>query len=98
MPTLINQGKIEMSVQDHVGSSMNDSGTCEKIDTPLTQRRSLDVHRELLVKRNLAEQSKWLNDDTGDRSWAKHETQQIAWMMGVQLDTGMQVVVLARGK
>jgi len=36
------------------------------------------------LKRNLAEQSKWLNDDTGDRSWAKHPTQQIAWMMGVQ--------------
>jgi len=36
------------------------------------------------LKRNLAEQSKWLNDETGDRSWAKHETQQIAWMMGVQ--------------
>ena len=39
---------------------------------------------ERLLKRNLAEQSKWLNDETGDRSWAKHETQQIAWMMNVQ--------------
>lgn len=38
----------------------------------------------LLLKRNLAEQSKWLNDETGDRSWAVHETQQIGWMMGVQ--------------
>jgi hypothetical protein len=84
MPTLINQGKIEMSVQDHVGSSMNGSGTGEKIDTPLTQAGSPNVHRDLLVKRNLAEQSKWLNDETGDRSWAKHETQQIGWMMGVQ--------------
>jgi len=74
-----------MSVQDHAGSSMNESGTGEKIDTPLTQPRSPDVHRDLLVKRNLAEQSKWLNDETGDRSWAKHETQQIAWMMNVQI-------------
>jgi hypothetical protein len=86
MQTLINQGKIEMSVQDHVGSSMNGSGTGEKIDTPLTQRRSPNVHRDLLVKRNLAEQSKWLNDETGDRSWAKHETQQIAWMMDRQVE------------
>jgi hypothetical protein len=39
---------------------------------------------ERLLKRNLAEQSKWLNDETGDRSWARHETQQIEWMMGVQ--------------
>lgn len=52
MPTLINQGKIEMSVQDHVSSSMNESGTGEKIDTPLTQLRSPDVLRDLLVKRN----------------------------------------------
>ena len=76
-----------MSVQDHVGSSMNESGTCEKIDTPLTQRCSPDVPRELLVKRNLAEQSKWLNDETGDRSWAKHETQTVEWMMGRQVRT-----------
>lgn len=53
MPTLINQGKIEMSVQDHVSSSMNESGTGEKIDTPLTQPRSPDVPRDLFVKRNL---------------------------------------------
>jgi hypothetical protein len=86
MPTLINQGKIEMSVQDHVSSSMNESGTCEKIDTPLTQAGSPNVLRELLVKRNLAEQSKWLNDDTGDRSWAEHKTQQIAWMMDRQVE------------
>lgn len=33
-----------MSVQDHVSSSMNDSGTGEKIDTPLTQPGSRDVH------------------------------------------------------
>jgi hypothetical protein len=43
-----------------------------------------DALPERLLKRNLAEQSKWLNDETGDRSWAKHETQQIEWMMGVQ--------------
>jgi hypothetical protein len=65
-------------------TAVNDSGTNAASDTPLTQRRSPDVHRDLLVKRNLAEQSKWTNDDTGDRSWAKHETQQIAWMMNVQ--------------
>ena len=87
MPTLIKQGKIEMSVQDHVSSSMNDSGTGEKIDTPLTQPSSPNVHRDLLVKRNLAEQSKWLNDETGDRSWAKHETQTVEWMMGRQVRT-----------
>jgi len=42
---------------------------------------------ERLLKRNLAEQAKWINDTTGDRSWAKHETQQIAWMMGRQVRT-----------
>jgi hypothetical protein len=56
MPTLINQGKTEMSVQDHVGSSTNESGTGEKIDTPLTQPCSRTVlamaHRDLLTKRN----------------------------------------------
>ena len=41
----------------------------------------------LLLKRNLAEQSKWLNDETGDRSWAKHETQTVEWMMGRQVRT-----------
>jgi hypothetical protein len=52
MPTLINQGKIEMSVQDHVSSSMNESGTCEKIDAPLTQAGSQNVLRDLSVRRN----------------------------------------------
>jgi hypothetical protein len=42
---------------------------------------------ERLLKRNLAEQSKWLNDETGDRSWAKHETQTVEWMMGRQVRT-----------
>jgi hypothetical protein len=86
MPTLINQGKNEMSVQDHVSSSMNESGTGEKIDTPLTQAGSPNVHRDLLVKRNLAEQSKWLNDETGDRSWATHPTQDIRWWINVQVE------------
>ena len=45
----------------------------------------------LLLKRNLAEQSKWLNDETGDRSWAKHPTQNLPWMMNVQVEA------LARG-
>ena len=75
-----------MSVQDHASSSMNESGTCQKIGTPLTQLGSPNVHRELLVKRNLAEQSKWLNDETGDRSWAKHPTQDIRWWMKVQVE------------
>ena len=53
MPTLINQGKIEISVQDHVSSSMNDSGTGEKIDAPLTHSGSRDVlRRELILMRN----------------------------------------------
>jgi hypothetical protein len=42
---------------------------------------------DTLLKRNLAQQSKWLNDETGDRSWATHETQQVAWMMGRQVRT-----------
>jgi hypothetical protein len=42
---------------------------------------------ERLLKRNLAEQSKWLNDETGDRSWTKHETQTVEWMMGRQVRT-----------
>jgi hypothetical protein len=46
---------------------------------------------ERLLKRNLAEQSKWLNDETGDRSWAKHPTQDIRWWMNVQVEA------LARG-
>jgi hypothetical protein len=65
-------------------TAVNDSGTAAGSDTPLTQRCSPDVPRDLFVKRNLAEQSKWINDETGDRSWAKHGTHQIAWMMDVQ--------------
>ena len=40
---------------------------------------------------NLDQQRPWLNDDTGDRSWAKHPTQQMPWMMNVQVEA------LARG-
>jgi hypothetical protein len=72
-------------------TAVNDSGTVAASDTRLTQRRSPDVPHDLLVKRNLAEQSKWLNDDTGDRSWAAHPTQDIRWWMNVQ------VKALARG-
>jgi len=34
---------------------------------------------------NLIEQRSWLNDTTGDRSWAKHPTQNLPWMMNVQV-------------
>jgi hypothetical protein len=89
-----------MSVQDHVSSSMNDSGTGEKIDTPLTQPGSPNVLRELIVMRNnvgretrdgyllsnLIEQMSFLNDDSiNDRSWANHPTQKLAWLMNVQI-------------
>lgn len=47
---------------------------------------------ERLLRRNRAEQAKWINDTTGDRSWAKHETQTVEWMMGVQVEA------LARGE
>ena len=66
---------------------VNDSGTDAGSDARLTQRCSPDVPRDLLVKRNIAQQSKWLNDTTGDRSWAKHETQTVEWMMGRQVRT-----------
>jgi len=42
---------------------------------------------ERLLNRNLAEQAKWINDTTGDRSWAKHEAQTVEWMMGRQVRT-----------
>jgi hypothetical protein len=35
---------------------------------------------------NLIEQRSWLSDDSGDRSWAQHPTQQMAWMMNVQIE------------
>jgi hypothetical protein len=61
--------------------------TNSKTDTHMTRESSADV----LIKRNLAEQSKWLNDETGDRSWAVHPTQDIRWWMNVQVEA------LARG-
>ena len=62
------------------------------VNTQGTDGHSLTVVLpERLLKRNLAEQSKWLNDDTGDRSWAKHPTQQMPWIMNVQVEA------LARG-
>jgi hypothetical protein len=64
----------------------NDSATSSSIGTGSAQSRSPDVLRDLLVKRNLAEQSKWLNDETGDRSWAVHPTQDIRWWMNVQVE------------
>jgi hypothetical protein len=73
-------------------TAVNDSGTTAASDTRLTREVRQTFDRDLLVKRNLAEQSKWLNDDTGDRSWAKHETQTVEWMMGKQVEA------LARGK
>lgn len=36
-----------MRVQDHVASSVNVTGTDQKIDTPLTDPRSLDVHGQI---------------------------------------------------
>ena len=71
---------------------MNEHRTSGKSSTNLTQVGSPNVHRELLVKRNLAEQSKWLNDETGDRSWTVHPTQNVRWWMNVQVEA------LARGK
>jgi hypothetical protein len=35
---------------------------------------------------NVIEQRPWLHDDTGDRSWAKHPTQTIRWMMNRQVE------------
>jgi NAD-dependent SIR2 family protein deacetylase len=46
MQSLINKGKIRMAMQDDAASSVNESGTCQKIDTPLTQAGSRDVRRQ----------------------------------------------------
>ena len=62
--------------------------TDSKNDTPVTRESSPAV----LLKRNLAQQSKWLKDETGDRSWAVHQTQDVRWWMNVQVEA------LARGK
>lgn len=59
------------------------------------------ILRELIVKRrkvgpasraghllsNLIKQVPWLNDTTGNRSWAKHPSQDIRWWMNVQIST-----------
>jgi hypothetical protein len=55
MQTLINKGKIRMTLQDHAASTVNVAGTNEKIDTPLTQPGSRGVleqtRRDLIVMR-----------------------------------------------
>lgn len=43
MQTLINKGKIRMTLQDKAASSVKETGTDGKIDTPLTQECSPDV-------------------------------------------------------
>jgi len=74
--------------------------TNSKNDTPVARGRSPDVLRDLIVKRNrvgaesrdgrllsnLIKQTPWLlYDTTGDRSWAKHPTQNLPWLMNVQI-------------
>jgi hypothetical protein len=76
-----------MTETENSQTDVNNPRTSTGIGAFLTRGRSANVLRELLVKRNLAEQSKWLNDETGDRSWAKHETQTVEWMMGRQVRT-----------
>jgi hypothetical protein len=55
MQSLINKGKIRMTMQDHAASSVNTTRTDQKIDTPLTQTCSRDVlartRRDLIVMR-----------------------------------------------
>lgn len=55
MPTLNNNENFDATVQDGAVSCMNGSGTCEKIDTPLTQGRSgsdpIDTRRHLIALR-----------------------------------------------
>jgi hypothetical protein len=71
-----------------------------------TNRDLENMKRGLLVKRNrvgrntsagwllsnLIGQVSWQDEPESDRSWAKHPTQQMAWMMNVQVEA------LARGK
>jgi hypothetical protein len=42
-----------------------------------------EVPNHLLIRRNLAEQSKWLNDPD-PRPWVVHESQTIQWQMDWQ--------------
>jgi hypothetical protein len=52
---LKNKEKIKMSSQDHAASTVNTIGTCQEIDTPLTQPGSRTVleqtRRDLIVMR-----------------------------------------------
>ena len=71
---------------------MNTQGTDGDFVTgalPSLETLRIRVGRETRKGRllsNLIEQRPWLNDTTGDRSWAKHPTQQMAWMMNVQVE------------
>ena len=81
-------------------TAVNDSGTGATSDTPLTRARSPAVLRDLLVKRNLVDaesregrllsniikQTQWRDDPASNRSWAKHPTQNLPWMMNVQVE------------
>jgi hypothetical protein len=87
-------------------TAVNDSGTATASGTPLAQRCSPDVLRELIVKRNrvgrltrkghlfsnLIKMALWQDEPESNRSWARHPTQNRPWMMGVQVEA------LARGK
>jgi hypothetical protein len=85
---------------------MNENRTRSPNGSNLTQPRSPAVLRDLLVKRNkvgrntragrllsnLIGQVSWQDDPDSDRSWAKHPTQNLPWLMNVQVEA------LARGK
>jgi hypothetical protein len=78
---------------------MNETRIGTGSDAKLTRGRSTDVLRDLLVKRNLVDaesregrllsnlikQTLWQDDPDSDRSWAKHPTQNLPWMMKVQI-------------
>jgi hypothetical protein len=52
MQSLENKEKIRMALQVHAASTVNDTGTDRKIDTPLAQSCSRDVlRRDLIVMR-----------------------------------------------
>jgi len=52
MQPLENKGKFAMPLQDQAASTVNGTGTCQDIGTPLTQAGSLDVlRRDLIAKR-----------------------------------------------
>jgi hypothetical protein len=64
-------------------TAVNGTGTQAGSDTPLTREVHQTFQRDLLVKRNLAEQSKWINDPD-PRPWVVHESQTIQWQMDWQ--------------